>query len=257
MNDAIVKYSILKIIRQPITALVFLLQFIIMFLILIVNISFSGNQITEMNFLGLSLDEPFIVKKFTNNVLSLFFNIIFFLLILIINRFFHEFKNDSLLDIILPKLKNKSTVPYSSSAGVSIVFALSFVIILFIVFLSFKLKYGVAVFIYMANASLLLSLAIIYITSFSLLLNQFIDGFTASIVMIIPFIFGGIIFAWTGSENIFFTVFNFLFPLNKLNNGLILALTGEKMLEPKIFLVLLESIAFLYIGKICFLKKWE
>jgi hypothetical protein len=228
-----------------------------MFLILIINISFSGNQITEINFLGLSFDEPFIVKQFTNNVLSLFFNIIFFLFILIINRFFHEFKNDSLLEIILPKLKNKSTVSYSSSAGVSLVFSLSFVIVLFVVFLSFKLKYGVAVFIYMVNAALLLSLAIIYITSFSLLLNQFIDGFTASIIMIIPLFFGGVIFAWIGSDNVFFNVFSLLFPLNKFNNDLILALTEGKTPRSEILLVFLESMILLYIGKIYFLKKWK
>lgn len=258
MNYSLINYTISKIIRQPLTALIFLLQLISILAMLVINILFKDNQIIGIDLIGLSLDEPYIIKQLMSNLFSLFFLIIFFLLILIINRYFHEFKNNNvLLVIILPKLKTKDTVVYSSFFGIFITFSISFIIVFFLAFLIFKLRYGISLITYLVHSAFLIISSIIYITSFSLLLNMFLDGFTSSVIMILPVFGWGVVSAWIGMNNVLSTVFNFLFPLNKINNSLTLALIGEISNNIEIFFSFIVSIFFIYVGRIYFLKKWE
>lgn len=257
MNYSLIKYTVSKIIRQPLTALIFLLQLISILAMLVINILFKDNQIIGIDLIGLSLDEPYIIKQLMSNIFSLFFLIIFFLLILIINRYFHEFKNNVLLVIILPKLKTKDTVVYSSFLGIFIIFSISFIVVFFLAFLIFKLRYGISLITYLVHSAFLIISSIIYITSFSLLLNMFLDGFTSSVIMILPVFGGGVVSAWIGVNNVLSTIFNFLFPLNKINNSLALALIGEISNNTEIFFSFIVSIFFIYVGRIYFLKKWE
>lgn len=257
MNYAIIKFTIQKIIKQPITVLVFFLLVVSVILLLTLNFSFSGDQITSLDFFGFTFDEPFLVKEIASNLLYMFFFIISFLIVLVSNRFFYEFNNDSILEIIFPKLKNKSSLVFSSITGVVLVFVVAFMTVIILANLIFIVKYSQFVYSYTTTAMFILFLIVFYIVSFSLFLTQLIDGFSASIILLIPLLFGGLISKWLEEGSVVLKILNYMFPLDNLNHSAIHALKGEGQRGIEYSVILILSVVFIYFGKSLFVRKWN
>lgn len=255
MNLPIVKFTVQTLLKQPIVAVVFLIELVIVAIIFSAGITLNENQIVEINIWGFTFDEPFLIKEIASNTLNMLCFIISFLAILISTRFFYEFINDSILEIILPKLQNKKDLLLSSFWGLSLFLIISLSSLLVITIVFFAIKYNLFLYTKLSIAALYLLLSVFYIVSLSALVTQLFDGFTASIILIIPLLFGKMFINMLGDEKIISKIFTALFPLSYLNGEAIQASLGDFSFSVLPIPIFLLNLLFIWLAITIFARK--
>lgn len=257
MNSALIKYYVFKIAKQILTQALLLINFCILMLIFLTQMIYYKGRLIEFKIFSFITEEPYLIKQVLETFFTLIVLINILLMILIVNRFYHEIKYDSLIEIILSKLKHKNILVFSTFMGIFGFFFTLFFIMVFSVFLIFWFKYHILFFPNIFISLFDISSAILLIASFSFFLNQFLDGFTSSIIIILLFLFGNLILALTLNNDILFYLFNFLLPLNFVSKNLIQSFNGILIYDPKYLLLPIQIISLFYFGSVLFLRKWK
>lgn len=253
INKSIYKFSFSQILKQPLAIVYLIIFLIIMILTFFLEFKVLNNKIIELKILKISVDEPFIINSLISSISGLILWIINFIVILITNKFWGDFIKNPLLDIFIAKLNNKKVLVDSSLIAAFILLITPIFSLLILYVILFTLKFNLIIIIYLINIFCYYSLGIMYIILFSFYLVQIFDEFFSSLALILLLFISGYVSSFVEDTSLINNLFNILFPLSYLNYLLVNNITGNYLFEPYIFLALITSICFYWLG----IKKFQ
>lgn len=253
INKPIYKFSFSQILKQPLAIVYLIIFLIIMILTFFLEFKVFNSKIIELKILNISVDEPYIISSLISSFSGLILWIICFIIILITNKFWGDFLKNPLLDIFIAKLNNKKVLVDSSLIAAFILLIIPIFILFIFYSMLFYLKFYLIINIYLINIFCYYSLAILYILSFSFYLVQIFDEFFSSLALILLLFISGYVSSFVEDTSLINNLFNILFPLSSLNYLLVNNISGNYLFEPYIFLALITSICFYWLG----IKKFQ